>query len=76
MDRSNDDIIAELSDSDREKVVRHLSRLERLFEEQDKFDAAVAAAMDRILTNAPRESVRELSKQIRKRLKEIANENR
>jgi hypothetical protein len=74
MARSSDDIIAGLSESDRGKLVHHLARLEWLIAEQDRFDAQVAAALNRLLSAAPRESVRALSKQIRKRLKEIAND--
>jgi hypothetical protein len=66
------EILASLPDGDRAKAARSIVRLDRSFAQQQKFDAAVAAAVDRILMNAPAESVRPLAKQLRKRIREIA----
>jgi hypothetical protein len=46
--------------------------LSQAFDRQDKFDAEIAAALDRIL-DAPRSTVRPLAKQIRRHIKEIAS---
>jgi ribosome-associated translation inhibitor RaiA len=69
---SCDEIVAKLSPAERAIVAERMARIERALDRQQKFDALVAAALDRILNNAPRESVRELAKQIRKRIREIA----
>jgi thioredoxin-like negative regulator of GroEL len=72
--RRIDEIIASLPDLDRAKAIRSLATLDRAVEQQQRFDAAVAAALDRILMNAPAEALRPLAKQLRKRIKEIAND--
>jgi hypothetical protein len=66
------EILASLPKGDREKAARAVARLDRALEQQQQFDAAVAAALDRILRSALAEAVRPLSKQLRKRIKEIA----
>jgi hypothetical protein len=53
-------------------TARRLARASRLVAAQVKFDSAVAAALDRILMNAPPETLRPLAKQVRKRIREIA----
>jgi ribosome-associated translation inhibitor RaiA len=65
------EILASVPDADRARLVQRLARLERLFEQQEKFDAQVAESLNRILAGAPSENLRALSKQIRKRIKEI-----
>jgi hypothetical protein len=51
---------------------RRLVRVSRLLTAQVRFDQQVAAALDRILMNAPPETLRPLAKQLRKRIREIA----
>jgi hypothetical protein len=53
-------------------TARRIARVSRLVAAQVKFDSAVAAALDRILMNAPPETLRPLAKQLRKRIREIA----
>jgi hypothetical protein len=53
-------------------TARRVARVSRLVAAQVKFDMAVAAALDRILMNAPPETLRPLAKQVRKRIREIA----
>jgi enoyl-CoA hydratase/carnithine racemase len=53
-------------------TARQLARVSRIVAAQSKFDSAVAAALDRILMNAPPETLRPLAKQVRKRIREIA----
>jgi hypothetical protein len=53
-------------------TARRLAKAGRLIEQQQTFDARVAAVLDRILMNAPPEALRPLAKQLRKRIKEIA----
>jgi hypothetical protein len=57
-------ILSDLPADGRREAARSLVRLSRALELQDKFDAEVAAALDRIL-NAPRSVVRPLAKRIR-----------
>jgi hypothetical protein len=66
------DAVASLSDRDRAKAVQGLVEIERALEQQQKFDAAVAVSLVRILMNALAETVRPLAKQLRKRFREIA----
>jgi hypothetical protein len=70
--RRYSEILASLPDNDRGRSARSIVRLNLAFEQQQQFDAAVAAALDRILMNAPAETLRPLAKRLRDRIKEIA----
>jgi len=66
MARSFDEIAAGLSESDRARVAEKIAELDRKIEHQQKFDAAVVDSLLRILRSR-------LGKELRSRLKEIAN---
>jgi hypothetical protein len=53
-------------------TARLLAKVGKRVAAQTKFDSAVAAALERILMNAPPETLRPLAKQLRKRIREIA----
>jgi ethanolamine utilization cobalamin adenosyltransferase len=54
-------------------TARLLVKVSKRVAAQVKLDSAVAAALDRILMNAPAETLRPLAKQLRKRIREISN---
>jgi hypothetical protein len=65
------EIVADLLDAPKVEAATRIARVNRLVAEQIKFDSAVAAALDRVLMNAPAETLRPLAKQLRKRIREI-----
>jgi hypothetical protein len=70
--RTLSEIVAALPDSVRVKPVTRIARVNRLVAEQIKFDNAVASAFDRVLMNAPAETLRPLAKRLKNRIKEIS----
>jgi hypothetical protein len=65
------EILAAAPAEDRGCGARSIVRLDRALDQQQQFDAAVAAALDRILMNAPAETLWPLAKQLRKRIRKI-----
>jgi hypothetical protein len=66
------DIIAALPDDVKNEAAIRIAKLGRTLEQQNRFDAQVAESLDRILMNAPAETLRPLAQQIRKRIREIS----
>jgi hypothetical protein len=67
------DIIAALPEDVQNEAAVRIAKLGRTLEQQNKFDAQVAESLDRILMNAPAETLRPLAKRLRNRIREISS---